>query len=150
MSPMPSVSGAQVAPAASVSQAPKKGVVTGRDLNRAVLVVDDDPDIREALQDILESEMYQVETAGNGQDALDRARHHRPRVILLDLMMPVMDGAEFRRRQLADPQLSSIPVIVVSAISALDQEARRLAITEHLQKPLEIDELLAVVARHCQ
>ena len=118
-----------------------------------ILVVEDDPDIRDAMTAILESEGYEVVGAAEGHEALDRLRGHlegpaRPRVILLDLMMPVMDGWEFRRRQRANPAVADVPVVV---LSALDQSrAVDLAATEILKKPLDFDRLLALVRRYCE
>ena len=116
---------------------------------RLILVVDDDRDIRETLQEILEYEGYGVATANNGADALTKARHEHPRLILLDLFMPVMDGVEFRRHQLADPELAPIPVVVVSAASGLADRVRPMSVAAHLEKPLQIDQLFEVVARYC-
>src|SRR5512137_690369 len=80
-----------------------------------ILVVEDDRDMREALVEVLRLEGYEVEAAGNGADGLELARRHRPDVILLDLMMPIMSGWEFRAAQLKDARLAAVPVIVMSA-----------------------------------
>ena len=80
-------------------------------LQRRILVVDDDPDTRNLLQLVLELEGYAVDTAANGLDALQRARQVRPDVIVLDLMMPLMDGCGFRVAQLKDPRLAAVPVV---------------------------------------
>ncbi len=115
----------------------------------SVLVVDDDRDIRETLQEILESEGYQVETARNGAEGLERARQRHPALILLDLFMPVMDGTEFRHRQLEDAQLSRIPVVVVSAAAGLEDRIASLGVAGHIEKPLDIELLFDVVGRYC-
>ncbi|WP_242339575.1 MULTISPECIES: response regulator [unclassified Anaeromyxobacter] len=108
----------------------------------AVLVVEDDPDIREALAEALGGEGYDVALAENGQDALDVLRDcPRPDVILLDLLMPVMSGWQFRQEQLADPALAGIPVVVVSASPPGDAQPDR-----YLPKPFSIDDLLSTVA----
>jgi CheY-like chemotaxis protein len=129
-------------------------VPSGRDTiarrSRGVLVVDDDRDIRETLQEILESEGYEVHTARNGADALDQLRAELPQLILLDLFMPVMDGTEFRRRQLEDPQLADIPVVVVSAAAGLADRVNGLRVAAYLEKPLQLDELFSLVSRFCQ
>ena len=84
-----------------------------------VMVVDDDDDIRETLAAVLEDEGYEVAPFPTGRPRLTRSRAGVvPRVILLDLMMPVMDGAEFRRAQLADQALAGIPVILITAAGA--------------------------------
>jgi CheY-like chemotaxis protein len=116
----------------------------------AVLVVDDDRDIRETLQEILETEGYEVQTARNGADGLERARAVRPSLILLDLFMPVMDGAEFRHRQMQDSQLAGIPVVIVSAAAGLEERIAALGVAAHLEKPLDIEHLFDVVGRYCR
>ena len=115
-----------------------------------VLVVDDDRDIRETLQEILEIEGYEVQTARNGAEGLERARELRPAVILLDLFMPVMDGTEFRQRQLQDTELAGIPVVIVSAAAGLEERIAALGVAGHLEKPLDIDHLFDVVGRYCR
>jgi CheY-like chemotaxis protein len=116
----------------------------------AVLIVDDDRDIRETLEEILGYEGYTVATAKNGVEALEKARAVRPSVILLDLFMPVMDGAEFRRRQRADPAIGDIPVVVVSAAANIEDRVRGLDVDARLEKPLRIEQLFEVVARYCK
>jgi len=115
-----------------------------------VLVVDDDRDIRETLEEVLVYEGHAVATARDGVDALEKARALRPALILLDLFMPNMDGVEFRRVQREDPQIASIPVVVISAAPGLQDRVRDLDVAGHLEKPLQIEELLAVVTRHCR
>src|SRR5687768_7389253 len=84
-----------------------------------VLLVEDDSDIRETVGEVLGDHGYRVVTAGHGADALAQLRDGaRPDVILLDLMMPVMDGAAFRSEQKADPELAAIPVIVMTALAS--------------------------------
>jgi CheY-like chemotaxis protein len=114
-----------------------------------VLVVDDDHDIRETLRDLLELEGWPVEVARNGVEALDRMRAERFGLVLLDLFMPVMDGAEVCRRRLGDPALEGVPVVVVSAAPDLDDRLQALHVTGHLEKPVRIEALLATVARYC-
>ena len=113
-----------------------------------VMVVDDDDDIRETLAGLLEDEGYGVAAFPTGLEALHALKGGLgPRVILLDLMMPVMDGAEFRREQLADPALASIPVILITAAGL--EPIRRDDYSEVLRKPLKIDRVLQVVASFC-
>ena len=111
-----------------------------------VLVVDDDPDILLTVEQILQSEGYTVLAARNGQEALNRLDRERPGVIILDLMMPVMDGFEFRRRLLDHPA-SATPVIVVSADRDLARKAEVLHVNGYLAKPFNLDDLLAHVSR---
>jgi len=104
-------------------------------------VVDDDRDNRELLVELLTGEGYLVSSAGDGRLALAEARALRPDVILLDLMMPVMNGWEFRDAQLRDPRLASVPVVIVSAFEdTLDVEAV-------LRKPYLLEDVLDTVQR---
>ncbi len=114
-----------------------------------ILVVDDDSDIRETLLEFLEGEGHVVRGAANGQEALDRLRQARASVILLDLMMPVMDGFEFRKQQLADPALRDIPVIVVSAGGNCERSARELGAHGCVTKPLDVTKLLDSIRAAC-
>jgi CheY-like chemotaxis protein len=109
---------------------------------RSILLVEDDDIIRRAIEMVLEWEGYQVDCATNGQEALDhlRAGHH-PSLIVLDVMMPVLDGEQFRLQQLRDPAMADIPVIVVSAASF----AESVNAVRHIRKPFEVQELLDAI-----
>lgn len=115
---------------------------------RAVLVVDDDRDVRDTLAEVLADAGYAVTTAEDGRAALAQLRGatRLPSVILLDLMMPTMDGWQFRTEQKKDARLSPIPIV---AFSARDN-ARTLDAAEWLRKPVTLDALLSVVARFCE
>ena len=117
---------------------------------RYVCVVDDDPDLRDALRLVLELRGYAVEEAEDGEAALTLLRE-RPQccLVLLDLMMPGMNGWEFRKAQRQAPELASIPVLVLSAIRDLPQQADEIEAVACLSKPVDIDHLLEVVGRHC-
>jgi two-component system chemotaxis response regulator CheY len=116
------------------------------DSSRLVLVVDDDPDILEALSEILEAEGYLVSRARNGQEALDRLEESRPALILLDLMMPVMDGWEFARRlRERHPPQDRPPIIVLSADRNVATKAPELGAVGFLAKPFELPDLLKLV-----
>src|SRR3954469_4026788 len=110
----------------------------------AILVVDDDDDIRDAVQDVLESEGYKTLGACNGQEALDllRSERDRPSLILLDLMMPEMDGWEFLSKVDAEPALRGMPVALMSAHpsiqKALDKGPSELSRRLLLPKPLNL------------
>jgi DNA-binding response OmpR family regulator len=109
-----------------------------------VLIVDDEADIRDAVSELLSDEGYEVLGASDGDEALEKARAFHPSLVLLDLMMPGMNGWEFRARQKGDPELASIPVVVVSAlgrVAGLDAAA-------YLEKPFEVDDLLTAVRAH--
>jgi len=114
-----------------------------------VLIVEDDDDLREMMAHMLTIEGFDAATVANGREALDYLQNaERPRVILLDLMMPVMDGWEFRRQQKADPDIAPVPVIV---LSALDQaRASTVDAAAFLKKPLDFDRLLELVRDHCR
>jgi CheY-like chemotaxis protein len=114
-----------------------------------VLVVEDDPDIQQVLKFALEMAGYPVETAGDGAEAMRRLQAAPPCLILLDLMMPVMDGWQFRAEQQRDPALAAIPVVVISADGRVPQKAASLGAAAYLRKPLDFDALVEVVRRHC-
>ena len=114
-----------------------------------VLIVEDDADLREMMAQLLALEGFHAEAVGNGRDALDYLeKGDCPDLILLDLMMPVMDGWEFRRRQRSNPRLASVPVVVLSALDQL--RAAELGSTAFLKKPLDFDRLLELVRQYCR
>ena len=110
-----------------------------------VLVVDDDPDILEAICDILEAEGYRIARARHGEEALERVQAQRPDVILLDLMMPVMDGVAFAQALRLRPDVRDVPIVVISA-DGNPQRAASVGARGYLAKPFDIDALLAHVA----
>ena len=118
--------------------------------DRVVLVVDDDPDIRDSLADVLKDEGYQVVTAVDGREALVKLRGAGPVpcLILLDLMMPVMSGPQFYAEKQRDPALAQIPVVIVSADGNVRQKAASLG-SEYIAKPVRIEQVLDVLDRHC-
>jgi CheY-like chemotaxis protein len=116
-----------------------------------VLVVDDDADIRESMELALGLRGYAVVTAANGHQALSWLRGGQPRpcLILLDLMMPEMNGFELMAHLLADPMLAAIPVVVITGGgAAVEQRAERLYF-DVLRKPVELASLVATVGRFC-
>ncbi len=116
--------------------------------NECVLLVEDDLDIRETVAELLEMEGYSVALASNGVEALEHLRNapRLPRVILLDLRMPVMDGWTFREHQLQHPGWATIPVVVLSADRNTTTKAEGFGARRFLQKPLDVRELLAVLS----
>jgi len=117
-------------------------------MSSTVFIIEDDVDTREMLAKFLELEGYNVELASNGRQALDRLSGGADAcVILLDLMMPVMDGWEFRRHQAEDQRLKAIPTIVVSA-AGRDRMAQ-IPADAYLSKPVDMDELLSRVSQFC-
>lgn len=113
-----------------------------------VLIVEDDTDVREMMDLLLTSIGYRTQTAANGAIALDRLREERPCMVLLDLMMPVMTGWEFRERQLADPELASIPVLCMSAVYQPEDVKTKLQV-QCLAKPLDFGRLIDEIATAC-
>ncbi len=125
-------------------------------MNRAhVLLVEDDEDTREVLRLILESEGLDVAVAHDGLDALTQIAQirrddpHAPAAIVLDYMMPRCSGPQFRQKQLADPGIADVPVILVSAVSDLAARAALLHPFAMLQKPIDPDQFTAVVREAC-
>jgi CheY-like chemotaxis protein len=116
-----------------------------------VLVVDDDDDIRESLMDFLEEHAFEPVGARDGVDALSKLNglDPAPCLIILDLMMPNMDGRTFREKQMELDGLSDIPVVVISAYRDVEQNARDLRVANWLPKPLNLPVLLQVVENAC-
>ena len=122
-----------------------------QDVTVSILIVEDEPSIRAVLTEILEDEGYCVASVTNGMEALVYLRQHaHPRLILLDLGMPVMTGWEFRAQQQQHSTLREIPVIVMSALPELDRRAAALGVAGCLNKPIDINVLLSMVAQYYQ
>ncbi len=113
-----------------------------------VLVVEDDATLRESICTVLNDAGFTSWPAENGEVALERARTERPCVILLDLMMPIMNGWEFRTEQLRDPALSSIPVVIMTADGRAVEKAKTLR-ADYLKKPIHVETLLELVRDYC-
>jgi CheY-like chemotaxis protein len=114
-----------------------------------VLLVEDDADCREAVGATLEHAGHEVVAAENGRVALDRLRDSSPCVIVLDLMMPVMDGWGFRAAQLRDSAVASLPVVIMSGAAKVDEQAQQLGVQDYIAKPVEPEELLRMLGRYC-
>jgi CheY-like chemotaxis protein len=114
-----------------------------------VLIVEDDTDVREFMDVLLTTHGFETMTAANGREALERMRARRPCLVLLDLMMPVMDGWQFRAEQLSEPALADVPVICVTAVAEHSERLERLQ-APCLQKPVEFQTLLDVVEGACK
>ncbi|HET9015384.1 MAG TPA: response regulator [Thermomicrobiaceae bacterium] len=110
-----------------------------------VLIVDDDPSIRSLLEDLLRDEGHVTIVAADGRAAIERARETRPDVILMDLMLPVLDGASAIRALKSDPATRDIPVIAMSAGANLRLHAEHLPADGVLGKPFDLDTVLAHV-----
>jgi CheY-like chemotaxis protein len=112
-----------------------------------VLVIDDDPDLRMSIAELLRSHGYRVIEARHGRDGLDRLNEEQPDVILLDLNMPVMDGWEFRaeQRRLVDERLAAVPVLLCTAELDGDKHKVELNASALIEKPLDMDRVLEAV-----
>ena len=120
-------------------------------MSHTVLVIEDDEDIRQALLEILEEHGFNAAGVKHGAEALQFLTQATdlPCVILLDLMMPVMDGATFRDAQRQNPRLSTIPVVVLSAYRDVEKQAMGLGAVSVLMKPPSVRELMSVLSAHC-
>lgn len=120
------------------------------DMRGPVLLVDDDPDLRDSLQMVLEMRGFAVEVARDGADALRKlARDPLPAVVLLDLMMPGMNGMEFRAQQLLDPRISALPVVLLTGAGAHAIDPGAAQGTTVLRKPFDFDHLLSLLDTFC-
>ena len=117
----------------------------------SVMIVEDDRDTREMLGRFLELEGFDVRTAANGQLALDALQEdgETPSVIVLDLIMPVMNGWQFRERQARHPRFSRIPVVVVTAAGPRE-DIPQINADAWLSKPVDFDRLLATIDSLCR
>jgi CheY-like chemotaxis protein len=118
--------------------------------NRRILVVEDDVTIKQAIAYLLKLEGYEVELASNGQDALEKLQDgYSPCLIILDLMMPVMDGMEFMRKFQADSSIPHPPVVVLSGDGRVKEKTESLAVVESILKPVSIEKILDIAQRYC-
>ena len=112
--------------------------------DHVVLVVDDDPEIRDVVRWLLEDEGWTVETASDGRDALERATRERPSLIVLDMGLPILSGEEVAMR-LQHVYANPPPIIVVSADGRAGEKAARIGATSYLHKPFDVDALARLV-----
>lgn len=119
------------------------------DSAKRIFVVEDDLHIRESLTEVLEIEGYDVFSAVNGQEALEILhKGEKADLILLDLMMPVKDGFQFRMEQAQDPKISGIPVIIMSANGNLSAKKELDGVKDYLKKPIDLDALLDTINKY--
>lgn len=120
------------------------------DQHKQILVVEDDDSIRDALEELFSGEGYSVAVAENGRTGLAALKKIKPCVVLLDLMMPVMDGRGFLKEleTIPERELASIPIVLITA--AGEKGAAGCKVSEILTKPVEIDKLLSVAGKYCQ
>ena len=112
-----------------------------------ILIIDDDNDIREAVHEVLETEGYAVSSFSNGKLALEfLVKSEVPKLILLDYMMPVMNGSEVLTSLKQDPRLATIPVFIMSA--ARERRGTEAA-NGYVSKPIELEDLLKLISQHC-
>jgi CheY-like chemotaxis protein len=116
---------------------------------QSVLVVEDDSATRQLLATCLQLEGFAVATAANGAEGLEKMRRRRPCLVLLDLMMPVMNGEQFRSAQLDDPALAKVPVVCISAVYNARERADRLHAVACIGKPFDVMQIVDVVREQC-
>jgi DNA-binding response OmpR family regulator len=118
----------------------------------ALLIVEDDDDIRSDLTAILQVKGFDVRSAANGADALEllRSEPEPPCLIILDLMMPVMNGWELHAALREDPAYADVPVAVVSGAGSIDEKTAALDVAAVLSKPFELQHLIELVRRYCE
>ena len=113
-----------------------------------VAIVEDDSEFRNMLRELLEEQQYRVVAVANGAEALEKLRGETlPNVILLDVAMPVMDGFDFLRYRNEDPQLATVPVVLVT--NAKPHERPTIGVSDVVRKPIDIDEILFAIRRYC-
>ncbi len=115
---------------------------------RDVLVVEDEAYLCDLMADVLEAEGHTARTASNGQEALDRVSERKPQLILLDLMMPIMDGWEFIRALRSNPEWQDIPVVVVTAVYDIKRTQQETGAVAVVTKPFDIDQIADMVNRY--
>lgn len=114
---------------------------------KKILIADDEEDVKIVVQLFLESKGYEIVTAFDGLDALERAKEEKPDLIILDIMMPILDGFEVCKKLKADPELTAIPVVMLSASSHSESKQRGLdaGAVDYLIKPFEPEQLDRVI-----
>jgi len=113
-----------------------------------VAIIEDDTEFRNMLRELREEEQYRVVAVSNGAEALSLLQGETlPNVILLDVSMPVMDGFDFLRHRNEDPQLSAVPVVLVT--NAKPHERPTVGVSDVVRKPIDIDEILFAIKRYC-
>jgi CheY-like chemotaxis protein len=114
-----------------------------------ILIVEDAPDILSSLAEVLREEQFDVDTAANGYQALSRLESHMPDLILLDLMMPLMDGWKFLEVARQRFPAMQTPVVLLSAVHSLGEEAARLGVRTFLAKPFDLADVARVAHELC-
>jgi CheY-like chemotaxis protein len=126
-------------------------MTTTASAGKRILIIDDDITTQEMMSTVLAYEGYRVAAARNGLDALDRLlAYEKPDLILLDLRMPGMDGAAFCRARQQNKELATIPVVVLSALEDVAEQAAALGVAAYLRKPVDTVLLLSTLRQHCR
>jgi len=112
-----------------------------------ILVVEDEETIGEVIVDVLGDEGYDVRRARNGRDALDVLSCWMPALIVLDLMMPIMDGRAFREEQRRHPDIAQVPVVLISGAREIEAKGEELGVMAAIEKPFDIENFLDVVSQ---
>jgi two-component system response regulator MprA len=131
-------------PSPTAARTSDETVLADQRLGAVILVVDDDPEIRDVVRWLLEDEGWTVETASDGRDALERATRARPALIVLDMGLPILSGEEVAMR-LHDVYVDPPPIIVVSADGRAGEKAARIGASSYLHKPFDVDVLARLV-----
>lgn len=115
-----------------------------------LLIIDDALEMHSLLRTLLTEEGYIVHFVSNGQAALRylRSAEELPGLIFLDLMMPIMDGYEFREAQLSDPRLANTPVVIITADGHIESKKSKINAVDSIRKPIDVDIMLQVIARY--
>jgi CheY-like chemotaxis protein len=118
-----------------------------RNTSGYVLIVDDDEDIGETISLVLGTRGYKSSVARDGAEALQLMHDEPlPQVVLLDMMMPGMNGEDFRAAQLKDPRIADVPVVIMTGDGRAEEKAARLGVSRFLRKPIAINDLIDVIA----
>ena len=119
-----------------------------------ILIVDDDPDVREAVKIVLETQPYQLTFASNGEECLEQVKKNRPDLIILDLLMPKKDGFEVIKELRGHPSYPRIPILVLTAVKKEAagrryelETALRMDVDDYIEKPIQPDDLIDRVKR---
>lgn len=113
-----------------------------------ILIIDDDVDLVQVMKGTLESKLFEVVVAHNGKDGLQKAKSEKPDIVILDLMMPVMDGWAFAEQFNKDAVLAKTPVLALTSFSESLGQPFPFQVSEYLQKPLKPRDLIAKVEEH--
>ena len=124
--------------------------VGGKGMASYVLVVDDDPAIRGLVGDALRGEGYAVDLAAHGREALEAMRARRPSTVVLDLMMPVMDGFSFMEACHLEQLCDGVPIVVISAVHDALERINDVPVHALLAKPFDLDDLVRTVAQYAR